>query len=260
MTGHLGRAGHALLLRLIDAADPALAQALHESDTAKPFTCSDLVGGQRQGKNTRWLQPDQPAWLRFTGLNAAVSAHLQRLAQEPPAAVELDGIPLRVLSATLDTAEHPWAGQSSYETLGAPHLLAQQSPHYRLALTFASPTTFRSQGSSQPVPMPEWVFGSLLDRWNNFGAVQLPVEARRFAAECTVLSRYLLRTRAIPYKNIVQMGCVGWADYAVLNRDRYWASLLNLLADYAFYSGIGYQTTMGLGQAQRRQRDGISAV
>jgi CRISPR/Cas system endoribonuclease Cas6 (RAMP superfamily) len=46
------------------------------------------------------------------------------------------------------------------------------------------------------------------------------------------------------------MGCVGRASYVVVNRDRYWTSLLNLLTEYSFYSGVGYQTTIGLGQAR----------
>ncbi|MCB8965739.1 MAG: CRISPR system precrRNA processing endoribonuclease RAMP protein Cas6 [Ardenticatenaceae bacterium] len=252
MSGHLGRASHAMLLRLLASADPALAQMLHDSNTAKPFTCSDLIGGERVDKNARRFTPDKQAWLRLTGLTSTVSALLQLWATTPPEKVELDGAVFTVQTATIDPAVHPWAGQTSCEALSAPHLLAQQSPAYRLSLEFASPTTFRSQGRSLPVPMPEWVFGSLLDRWNAFATVQLPTETRRFAAECVVLSRYRLHTRAVPYKDIVQMGCVGWGDFVALQHDRYWNSVLNLLADFAFYSGVGYQTTVGLGQVRRK--------
>ncbi|MEZ4642602.1 MAG: CRISPR system precrRNA processing endoribonuclease RAMP protein Cas6 [Chloroflexota bacterium] len=48
------------------------------------------------------------------------------------------------------------------------------------------------------------------------------------------------------------MGCVGWGDFVALQHDRYWNSVLNLLADFAFYSGVGYQTTVGLGQVRRK--------
>lgn len=251
--GHLGRAAHALLLRLIAAADPALAAALHHTETAKPFTCTTLVGGTRLPEpDSRLFRPDEPAWLRFTGLDTAVSAHLLRLAQSPPPEVELDGRAFQVQAATVDPAEHGWAGQTSYEELGAPYLLAHRRPDYRLRLEFAAPTTFRSQGRSQPTPLPGWVFGSLLDRWNQFSPIRAAQEMRRFAEECVVLNKYRLRTRAIPFKNqVVQMGCVGWGEYICLNRDRYWASMLNMMADYAFYSGVGYQTTVGLGQVRR---------
>ena len=137
------------------------------------------------------------------------------------------------------------------EALSSTYLLSKKYPDYRLRLNFASPTTFRSGGNYQPVPMAGWVFGSLIDRWNTFSPVALSPDARRFAEECVVLSRYRLRTRAVPYKNIVQMGCIGDVHYIIVNRDRYWASVMNLLADFAFFSGVGYQTTVGLGQTQR---------
>lgn len=251
--GHLGRAAHSLLLRLIAAADPDLAANLHDSDTTKPFTCTTLIGGQRLDQpDARGYHPDEPAWLRFTGLDTAVASHLLRLAEQPPHTIELDGHTFVVHRATVDPDEHPWAGHTSYESLGTPHLLAHRPPNFHIKLEFASPTTFRSQGRSLPVPMPDWVFGSLLDRWNSFSPIQAAEEMRRFAAECVVMSKYRLRTRAIPFKNnVVQMGCVGQADYVCLHRDKYWASMLNMMADYAFYSGVGYQTTKGMGQVRR---------
>jgi CRISPR-associated endoribonuclease Cas6 len=164
--GHLGRAAHSLLLRLIGATEPDLAEALHNSHTTKPFTCTTLIGGQRlEDLNTRRYLPDEPAWLRFTGLNTAVTGHLLRLAADPPPTIELDGHTFVVQSATIDPDIHPWAGHTSYEDLGTPHLLAHRPPDFHIKLEFASPTTFRSQGRSLPTPMPEWVFGSLLDRW-----------------------------------------------------------------------------------------------
>lgn len=256
MPAHLGRASYALLMRLIDAHDPTLAQTLHDTDGRKPFTCSTLIGGRRTAKRQRTYTPDQPAWLRFTGLTAAVSAHLLRLADHPPAAVELDGRHFTLLSATLDPAVHPWANATTYDTLASPYLLAKHPPDFRISLNFASPTAFRQKGISHPVPMGNWVFGSLVDRWNQFSPVQIPPETRRYADECVVLSYYRLHTRAVPLKEgLTQMGCVGLGRYALLNKDRFWASLLNLLSYYAFYSGVGYQTTVGLGQTIRYAED-----
>lgn len=250
---YLGRASYALLMRLIAAHDPELAQQLHDNDGLKPYTCSALIGGQRISRESRQYRPEERAWLRYTGLNEAVSTHLLRLAENPPAKVDLDGHIFRVEQATLDPEVHPWAGQTTYESLAAPYLLADHQPDYRPKLHFASPTTFRSQGKSQPIPLPDWVFGSLVDRWNAFSPVQVSTDLRRFADECVVLSHYRLHTRAVPFKeNVIQMGCVGRANYAVVNRDRYWASLLNLLVNYSFYSGVGYQTTVGMGQARQQ--------
>ncbi|NJN94435.1 MAG: CRISPR system precrRNA processing endoribonuclease RAMP protein Cas6, partial [Anaerolineales bacterium] len=199
LPANLGRAGQALLLRLIGAREAALAQELHQAEKAKPYTVSNLVLGKRAGGSLQ-VQGGQSGWLRFTGLTEAVSRHLIGLAEQPPEAVELDGFQFRVTGATLDRAVHPWAGQIAYQDLAAPYLLGgRTSLSSTLRLEFVSPTTFRSQGRYLPLPQPELIFGSLLDRWQSFAPIALHPDTRRFAAEAVALSRYELRTRGMPY-------------------------------------------------------------
>jgi len=45
---------------------------------------------------------------------------------------------------------------------------------------------------------------------------------------------------------------VGYCRYTLLRADPYWVGVLQALTDYAFYAGVGYQTTTGMGQARRR--------
>ncbi|MEW5961249.1 MAG: CRISPR system precrRNA processing endoribonuclease RAMP protein Cas6 [Chloroflexota bacterium] len=247
----LGRAGQALLLQLIGARTPALAEALHQGDGPRPYTVSNLVIGKRTGGSLQ-VEAGQAGWLRFTGLNPEVSQQLQALAAAPPETATLNGHLFTVVGATLDPADHPWAGQTRYQDLAAPFLLGGQVPPApRVRLEFASPTTFKSQGRYVPLPLPELVFGSLLDRWQSFAPVALHPEVRRFAAEAVVLSQYELRTVSLPYKQGgLQIGFTGQATFAALNRDRYWLNILHLLAAFSFYSGIGYQTGAGLGQTR----------
>ena len=248
---NLGRAVHAFLLRWVQAADPALAATLHDADPPRPFTCSNLVGGRRRGGSLR-LEPEQDYWLRLTSLSAELSALLREtLLDHPPDTLELDGAPFRVLGATTDPARHPWAGSASYQDLAAAHLLAGSTPSSRLGLSFATPTTFRSGGMNVPLPLPERVFGSLLDRWQAFAPVAVNPELRRFAAEQVAVARYRLRTRVLPFKpGAMQVGFTGECHYVALHHDRYWLSVLHLLAGYAFYAGVGYQTAAGMGQAR----------
>lgn len=256
LPSHLGRASHAAFLRIVSQADPALAERLHAPDARRPFTCSNLWGARRQGRSLT-LAPDTPSFLRYTGLTAEVSCHLQRLAQDPPSHVELEGDRLAVQQATLDPAIHPWAGQTTYESLAAGHLLPGEPPSARAELEFVSPTAFRSGGHTLPVPLPALVYGSLVGKWNDFAPVAVSEEVRRFAEECLAISRYKLSTRVVAAKGAsVQIGFVGHCRYVALNKDRYWLGLVQLLTDYAFYAGVGYQTTAGMGQARRGQGGG----
>jgi CRISPR-associated endoribonuclease Cas6 len=259
----LGRAGQALLLRLLQARDADLTQTLHDSNRPKPLTVSNLVLGQRQAGSLH-IQAGQSGWLRFTGLTAQISQHLLALAgPDRPESVDIDGHRFTVTGATMSPAENAWAGQVSYQELAAPFLLGgRQRPNRKIRLEFVSPTTFRSGGRYLPLPLPELVFGSLLDRWQTFAPIALHPDVRRFAEEAVVLSQYKLRTRSMPYKqggaeqgNFKkrggwQIGFTGQVVYTVLNPDRYWLNVLHLLAAFAFYSGVGYQTSTGLGQVR----------
>jgi CRISPR-associated endoribonuclease Cas6 len=102
-----------------------------------------------------------------------------------------------------------------------------------------------------PVPLPQWVFGGLLDRWNAFAPVPLPEAVREFAALRMALSRYELRTVAVPFKpGMVKFGAVGYGVYTAPHPDEALLSALNLLSEFAFYAGVGAQTTMGFGQCR----------
>ena len=247
----LGRAGQALFLRLIKARSAVLASELHEGNGPKPYTVSNLLMGRRRN-GSLYLEKDQKGWLRFCGLTVEVSKHLLAIAAAPPEMVELDGQKLIVTNATVNPAEHPWAASIRYEDLAALYLLGTETrPSHKISLDFVSPTTFSSNKRTIPLPQPELVFGSLLNRWQSFAPIGLHPEVRRFAEATMVVSRYKLRTRGIPSKGRgLQIGFTGQVIFETLNRDRYWLSVLHLLAAFAFYSGVGYQTGAGLGQAR----------
>lgn len=271
------RSAHALFLRLIGQVDPSLATHLHEAEQARPFTCSNVwregigtkgTGGKeiRREKNaqpaTRTVQlascsPGETWFVRYTTLSTDLSAlWMERILPNLPDQIVLDDAAFGVDDALTTTGAHPWAGHTSYADLASPYLLGSAPAPSRWSFSFASPTAFRSGGKTMPIPLPDLLFGSLLDRWNAWSPVALSPEARRFAAECVAVSNYHLRTRALPGKMeepgkaVTQRGAVGRCDYAALNKDRYWLSALSVLAAFAFYSGAGYQTTQGMGMVR----------
>lgn len=266
---NLGRAAHAVLLDAIRQFDPALSDDLHHGPSTgspvtatqlepgqgsgpRPFTASGLIGSSRRHQ----LSPERTYALRFTALTSAVAQALQAAAEGGRLSlgeeVHLLEYRLRIERLAKRPEEHPWAGTTSYAALASPWLLGRVPPKSRVALLFASPTTFKSGGLHVPIPLPALVFGSLLDKWNAFSPVALPIEVRRFAQECVALTAYRLSTRMPPSKDGgLRAGAVGMARYTAVNHDPYWLSALNLLADFAFYAGVGAGTTMGFGQCRR---------
>jgi CRISPR-associated endoribonuclease Cas6 len=274
-----GRAAYSLLLRTVRQYDEQLAASLHDepppgeaagvgasSNTVRPFSVSNLLGRFPHGG----LDPQGAYALRFTSLTAGLSQILLQAGGPggPLAAgalVELDRLPFRVEDVRLLPAGQakadepqaaqeamPWLGADDYAGLSAALLLAKTPAPRRLTLQFASPTTFKSGGKHLPVPLPELVFGSLLERWNAFAPVIFPPEARRYAQECLALGRYQLSTRPVPGKGGgLRIGAVGQAAYTSINYDRYWMSLVGVLAAFARYAGVGAGVTQGLGQCRQ---------
>ena len=257
----LGRASHALLLDAVQWADAALAEQIHAGSDVRPFTASGLIGVAR----AIGLRPDRTYTLRFTALTAPVAQALLSSinADSSPmhvgAEVRLADAVFRLEAIEVGSSLHaerpisnPWAAATRYEDLSTPWLLGRVAPPKHVTLHFASPTAFKSSGRHMPVALPAWVFGSLLEKWNAFAPVAFPPELHRYAEECLALSMYQLRTRSVPVKEGgLRVGAVGSARDVATSYDRYWLSLINVLADFAIFAGVGAGTTMGLGQCRK---------
>ncbi len=264
LPAYLGRATHAWFLDQVRGLDPALADSLHEPNQERPFTVSNLWGagapppdpaGFRNPQGL-WLAPDRPCFLRLTSYEPALSALLdERLLPALPETIALAGATLRVLGATSDPAQHPWAGQTTTQELLRAYTLHGQPPA-GLTMRFASPTVFRSQELLLPLPLPKLVFEGLARRWNTFASVALPMEVVRFAEECVAISRHRLRTERVSFGEQGEHGAfpgfLGHVGYTFRVKDRYWMGLIHLLAAFSLYAGVGQRVTMGLGQARRK--------
>ncbi|MFQ3663479.1 MAG: CRISPR system precrRNA processing endoribonuclease RAMP protein Cas6 [Chloroflexaceae bacterium] len=245
----LGRATHAAFLRLIRDADADLAGRLHDDEGVKPLTVSN-VGGLGSGRLSD-VAPDRRYTLRVTLLSEELERMATAWTPEALGELDLDGQPWRVLARATRGDEDPWAGAASYEELAALLLERPGSLPSRWDLSFNSPVTFRRRGMNMPLPLPELVFGSLLDKWNAFAPLALPEEVRRYAEECLAISRYDLRTVASPTSGgALQIGAVGRCSYIATTGDRYWRAVVTTLARLAFYSGVGAGATRGFGQAR----------
>ena len=252
---HLGRAVHASILAHVAGIDAALATALHAEEGPKPLTCSDLFGG-RSGAEGRLVKAGENCALRVTGLTAPVAAALTAaLLERQPQRWRLHDHDLRVTRIVCDAVMDGWSGRTTYEALAAAQLTRMERPDRQVTLDFYTPTTFKSGGMHVPVPLPDLVFGNLVDRWNSFSPIVLSPEVRRFGEEMVAISRYKLESRSVAFKEGSQrVGGVGRVTYRALGGDRYWLGVMQMLADFAFYSGVGALTTTGFGQARRADR------
>jgi CRISPR-associated endoribonuclease Cas6 len=284
----LGRAIQSLFYRWMAATDEKLASGLHDSQQAKPFSVSNLCLLTRSASQTEPLEaaesnplepaapdkreeegpgegrlpyrpgrtdlvtvsPGQEYWFRFTTYHPSLSEPLlEKVLTALPTEFKLLEVPFGLVEVITDPACHLWAGTDTYEAISARQML-NPAPSNLFSFRFASPTVFKYNKHSLALPVPELVFGSLLNKWNENAPLTLSEELRRYARECIFPLFYRLGTRPINFEEFQETGFTGICQFQATNRDRYWLGMLGSLAEFAFYSGIGHRTTMGLGQVR----------
>jgi CRISPR-associated endoribonuclease Cas6 len=108
-------------------------------------------------------------------------------------------------------------------------------------------------------PEPADVFESLARQWESFAPTQLrlsfydlaPQDIAVWCTENIIVTNYTLETRYLPSQKFGQTGFFGTITYEVkgtLTASE--ARWLTPLARFALFAGIGYKTTMGMGQAR----------
>jgi CRISPR-associated endoribonuclease Cas6 len=261
-----GHHAYAAFLDLVRKADPELAHWLHDKPGRKPFTVGPLRGLPRaQGSEAR-LAAGWRGWLRFTFLAQPVfRTFLDALLSEGfTPRVRLGAGSFLVHDVRCTPGSHPWAGYLTATDLNAKWQCdgraedRAEPPPRTWTFELASPTAWSLGGEGirriEVLPIPELFFGGLATTWNTwFGGDRFAIdqEQLRQVTERVAVSRMHLSTEVHHFPDHVQIGAVGRITYRLLGPEDPVASwLLDLLAGFAFYAGVGYRSTMGMGQVR----------
>lgn len=257
----MGHQAHAAFLGAIRTVDAALSAALHAPGApVRPFTVSPLLGTGRAGEGEVTLWPERTYALRCTVLDGAVYGRFMArfLESDGRPLIRLGRAELLVREIRATPGSHPWAGYSSWAELAA-----QAQPKGRVVLAFTTPTAFgfgqRAWGKQIVVlPEPRLVFGSLARTWNALAPAELRIDGKALRAyleeQAVVTHIDGLRTQMLHYDRAPQLGFVGRVGFGLMGEDEAARRQLNMLADFAFYAGVGMKTAMGMGQCRRMRR------
>lgn len=236
---------HGWFFRTLQRIDAPRAAELHATGRRKPFT---LWAGPpfRVAPDGVFAVDDDPdaCWLRVTVLDPTVSPLVERVLSLDRE-IRFGTTIFRVASATADAASHPMADCSSY---GA--VLSETSRHAsgRVRFRFLTPTAFAGDAGPTLFPIARLVFTSLARSWKEHSGLPLAGEVELLervheqahavaTPPPTVLGRYFIN------------GFVGDCEYGLGRKTSIEARrALHLLTRYAFFSGVGLKTTMGMGQ------------
>jgi CRISPR-associated endoribonuclease Cas6 len=250
-----GRFGHAAFLALIESVAPGLAQALHDNNGRQPFTVSPLLVRERAPRDGRLqLCEGDACSMRFTILHPTLFQSFQEalLTTFPTATIRLHDVPFAVEEAITTPHADNCTGYTTFE-----ELLERGADQRTLAFQFQSPTAL-SLGQTdlgkrfELFPVPWNVFDSLARKWSEFSAIPLEVNALlEWVDEFVWVSEHNVRTQVLRFDRFSQKGFVGQVVYEIKRDDAEPIRILNALADFALYAGVGYKTTMGMGQCRR---------
>lgn len=268
---HMGRAVYQFGLTLLSRTNEPLAQILHDWGDAKPFTASGLMRGDAPLFGN--VAAGERAWVRLTVLDADVAACLVAYHEAVCAGgrfvEEINRQQWRVINARWDDTRLP--GLTTYQTLINRHERAPVDD--RLTLRFVTATSFHSLGLNSPLPRPDLIFGSLQSRWRAFTALNLrELPEDHFGAFLNYhveVSRADIRTDRYKGKQGSTItGFLGTVSFDLLRNSPYlmkqnaaleqalrddaawYLRTLQLLGDFAVFSGVGRKTTTGFGMVR----------
>jgi len=225
---------HAAFLGLVQSGDPSLAELLHSSRMGRrPFSLAPV--GRIEGSDTLSLRLgviDPELFARFW----------ERWNKR-------GGLPLQIgrtkLVPIASRQDGPWAGTKPWDEFG------RGASSRAIRLHFCTPTAFRQGDLDLPLPLPRLVFRSLLARWNAFAPISLPLDGEMID-RTVALSSVQIKTRMFFDGRSHIPGFVGPVELRIMRRapDEI-VHALHILAEFAFFAGVGRKTTHGMGLVRR---------
>lgn len=247
----------AALLDLLRGVNPELAAELHDGNTLRNYAVSLL----RHARAER----GQELKLRVACLDDRIYPALAQWANASLA----QGLTIRfgqtqcaVARALASNASgEAWAGYATFDEL-AEQASAQEAV---IRLEFATPTAFGQGDREEALPLPRHVFGALLRRWNAACPHPLQIAADDTSEFLHRVEENIVLTHPFEFRSAIAelgdqlklTGFVGQAAYRIRRKaDAEFVRFINLLADAAFFTGLGKKTSRGCGAVRRQPAKG----
>jgi CRISPR-associated endoribonuclease Cas6 len=284
-----GELVHGAWLNWLRGAAPDVASWLHDGNRRRFFTCSSLqfpISSQRvlevERENIHLpLDPEKTYVVRITLLlgelfplfyDALMRFNASEMVGNAPF-IQI-GKQLFWLEEVVLNNDDPsgWTGFTSLSSLVEKTRRLHLGSVQPLTLEFASLTTFNRNNMRSKcygahyarLPLPQYVFPGLLRRWEDVAppelaaVVQKDLIERYIQDDGVIVTDYDLRTHRLKFTTHQQQGFIGTCKYHLRGSDdeKTTHSLLSLrqqlllLAQLAFYCGVGYKTSMGMGRVR----------
>lgn len=242
-----GRLLHAAFLKLVQEVDPELSQKMHDSNS-NCFSVGMLRFLKVEAVNgTYYLRHGDRARFRIGILSEEL---LNAVSKFKP------GLILRIgkLEAKLDKIiSEPEEDKSAVittieEVIGAGEYLSKSN---RMVIRFETPATFQNFDMVYPFPRPDFIFGSIAERWNQVDQehhVDVKI-IKEIALARLIPDNWQGQTRRINVTPERGLTCFdGVYSFSLKLLPSEYRALFITLAEFGCFCGVGKLTGQGLGQ------------
>lgn len=258
----MGHHAHAVFFTLLRIGNPKKAEEIHAGSAQKPFTVSPLIAKGTRHRDQLHIKAGTPCKLRFTFLSDALFAHFAQAfftGQLPSIRLGQATFQINRLITTASETDG-WGDTTTYE-----ELIETAGRETRMQVRFHSPTAFRAltprgqDRRDEPAIDLVRFYQSWVNKWNTFAPTQIDKEKLlNFVENHAGLTAIDSKNRVLDFGRDKIAGFVGSCAYRFFidkqsadDDNLEMLRWVNLLADFAFYCGTGYKTTMGMGQTRR---------
>ena len=226
---------HGTFLNKITAYNRALGEELHTEHQQHNMSLS-IPRSDRHSATVR---------VSFFGKNSL--SYLEALMNQllNSGTVKIDNVPYRV---SLDPQQNQiWQKVSTWTDLTAP------SNQRIIQVHFATPMSINHERKNgrqvaSILPIPQLVFRSLYRRWQSLDGPELPKDFLEWLDDYgCVISRHHIQSVCFYDGPRTQKGFVGPVTYTCLDGDSPYSNVIVNLIRLGFFTGVGYQTTRGMG-------------
>ncbi|MGJ8455805.1 CRISPR-associated endoribonuclease Cas6 [Pseudothermotoga sp. U03pept] len=242
-----GQKIHSLFLGLIRKTDETLAKNLHNEQKEKSFTVSSFLGTNYEKPIA--IRSQNYYFIRLTILdeevfNAMIASLLEKNAIKEP--MKIGNIYYEIEEVLFDQSKSKWASHTSAE-----ELFSKDYTENLIKLRFHTPTLFKAGDSFCRFPIPQKVFNSLLKKFNRYSESHKIDQAVEPKFNHITIFEKKTQSRRITLRDFYIEGFIGDVTFKVPEDDKELVKIANVLGDFSLYAGVGYKTTMGLGQVER---------
>lgn len=241
-----GQKIHAVFLKIIKDVNEDMSEKLHNDEIDKAFSVSSFLGCKAYEELE--VHKDKKYYIRFTVLQKKLFSMLTMTLFKNKmfsSNIKIEDIEFKILNIIYDNSKSKWAGVFDMDKV-----LEKEIFENEVGIRFYTPTLFKSGDNFIREPEPKKVFGSLLRKFNKYSYYKIDENIEEEFEKIQIKEKKIL-IKKINLKKYYISGFMGDVIFNIPDDNEKLKQALYVLAEFSFYSGIGYKTTMGFGQAKK---------